>query len=440
MSRLLRGLQALPRRQLVLALCVGFVVRIGIHALVASHAEQGDPARYDALARGILLHGTFGDSRFSPLVPSVSHAPLYPAFLALVFVVFGHNYIAVWMLQAALNLSAAATLAATLALRVPRVALGVLWAMCLSPFEAVYTGALLSESVGSALLVAAFCAPYLWRGWRGTLLCGILLGLTALTREVYLLAPLPAAALIFWRDRKLTNAALLLVGCMGVVLPWSARNAAVTGRLIPISQGRLGFSLWVGTWAVDADFTLNDAKGRERVFPDVAWVDGDDRARIERAQHQPDEQALDQVYRQSFWRHMKSQPLLVLERWIQRAPRMWFGTRFDIFELQPACFPRGSKLWIAVKGVLFLLNGSMVLLGLIGLVLCARRSFLWAWWVLPLAYTFAVYFPLNSFESRYSQPVLPFLMVFSVVTAFVLVGRIAKVRRARSISPERART
>lgn len=72
-------------------------------------------------------------------------------------------------------------------------------------------------------------------------LAGLLLAAGALVRPVGLLAPLPLLLVFLVRKRgrdRLTSYSSLLIGFALLLLPWTARNFAVTGRLIPVhAQG-----------------------------------------------------------------------------------------------------------------------------------------------------------------------------------------------------------
>lgn len=72
------------------------------------------------------------------------------------------------------------------------------------------------------------------------LLCGLCLGIGALIRPTYLLLPIPIGLhmLISWKERRkaLLTAAIMLVGVLLAVLPWTYRNYRVTGGFVLISS------------------------------------------------------------------------------------------------------------------------------------------------------------------------------------------------------------
>jgi 4-amino-4-deoxy-L-arabinose transferase-like glycosyltransferase len=85
---------------------------------------------------------------------------------------------------------------------------------------------------------------------RRVLIGGLLAGLAILTRPAMLFF-LPFAALLAWRrdaQRRPRLAALLLVGALVVVLPWTIRNATMHGRFVLVaSEG--GVTFWTGNHA-----------------------------------------------------------------------------------------------------------------------------------------------------------------------------------------------
>jgi 4-amino-4-deoxy-L-arabinose transferase-like glycosyltransferase len=79
--------------------------------------------------------------------------------------------------------------------------------------------------------------------WKWLFIGGALIGLAVLTRPAMLFF-LPFALLLAWR-RRAAFAAAILAGMLVIVLPWTARNAAVYGRFVLVaSEG--GVTFWTG--------------------------------------------------------------------------------------------------------------------------------------------------------------------------------------------------
>jgi hypothetical protein len=85
---------------------------------------------------------------------------------------------------------------------------------------------------------------------------GLLLGITTLVRPVTLLVPFALLPVFFWRDRSRRSALRYLTIMAGMALsiaPWTIRNFALTGRLIPINvQG------WTAVFGSTAEVMAHD--------------------------------------------------------------------------------------------------------------------------------------------------------------------------------------
>ena len=99
---------------------------------------------------------------------------------------------------------------------------------------------------------------------------------------------------------------------------------------------------------------------------------------------------------------MREEPGQTLINWAIRYPRLWLGTRMD---LQPMRAARGSLLYTALKSMFWGLNLIMLALGLAALV--ARRNWYLA---IPVVYTALLYTPFHNIETRFTLPVVPFLL------------------------------
>jgi hypothetical protein len=374
---------------------------------------RGDAAGYDAVARALLSVQTFADLRVEPLSPSFYRGPGYAVFVAFIYALGGGSVVLLRAAQALLSTFVVVILGLSVGKFSRKAGVTLAWLLALSPFEAVYSGALLSECLATTLLVCALCVPMWRRDTWAAMVCGIVLGLLCLTREVFLLL-VPLAALVYpamrkpWRKR-----AAVIAGVVITLAPWTYRNYRLTQRFIPVSEGRLGYSLWLGTWALNGDFTAGDADGLARIYPDNAFASPNERARVEALLHTSNDREMDAGLRDVFVSRLRDHSGAVVTTWLRRLPRLWIATRFDIFEFKHLM--RGTPLWWVVKVALLAIDTLWVVLGVGGLVLAMRWRALYLWWALPMVYVTAVFTPLNSFESRYSQPVMAVAAVFAVL-------------------------
>jgi 4-amino-4-deoxy-L-arabinose transferase-like glycosyltransferase len=130
-------------------------------------------------------------------------------------------------------------------------------AVAIYPATIQYTGMLMTEPLAATLLAGAILA-ILWAAdgispWRW-LVPGLTLGALALVRPEYLAIGGLLAVLIFLRQRlydkwrqALLAAAVVILGIVVVVAPWTVRNAVALHRLVPISTGG-GQVLYAGTY------------------------------------------------------------------------------------------------------------------------------------------------------------------------------------------------
>lgn len=407
---------------LFMGLLLGLALRLGMLWLVNFRFDLGDSAFYLNAAHNLLDYHIYSESENIPLVSSFTRPPLYSFFIASVMGILGKKVLFIQLVQMLLSIFTGLLATRIAAYFVPRAAPWVFGLMMLSPFEAVYSATVLSESLTAFLLVAASCAILTLEGAKRWLVGGVLLGICTLTRDIYWPLVVPISFLWIFlgkgqiRSRCLDIAILVLSFCL-VVLPWTLRNYHVSGRFVPVSEGRLGGSLWVGTWATNGEFTKAYLSG-PHVYPPEAFRSPSEKLLVEKAESQTsDAIAADRVFRSLAIQRIHDEPFSVLRRYIVREPLLWFGTRFEIFQLNSNWLPRGSHPWRAVKSMLWGLNSLFLVAGLAGIVLSWRKRDKLLILVLPVAYTALVYFPFNSYENRYSQPVYPFLLVFAAIAA-----------------------
>jgi len=219
-------------------------------------------------------------------------APLYPAFLALVYGVCGsgpRRFLAARLAQAVLG-AGLVPLTALLGRRLRLPERAVAWAagtVAVYPLLVIYPLALATENLYVPLLGLSLVA-LLRAGDRqrlsDALLAGFALGLTALTRSIVALF-VPVAALWVWwggpsQREGLRNGALLFLCFLVLVLPWSVRNTLLHGEFCFI-ESSLGYNLYQGyhpesTGTFSADFALDlvpilDDAERDRLGMEAFW-------------------------------------------------------------------------------------------------------------------------------------------------------------------------
>ncbi len=239
----------------VAALLVRAAVVLDLSALPTGRVLIVDAAYYDRLARDILAGGWLPARGFEL-------APGYPYFLAAVYGLFGHSFLAARLLQAVLDAVSVVLLAAVagrLFGRGAALATGLAGAFY-GPL--VFATALLGKETLAVFLTAVFLA--LWvaaatgeAGGRRRLAlataAGVALGASALLREnTLLLVPVvvgvtllvPPGEGLADRRRRAAASGLLLVGFLLPLAPVVAANHRATGGwFLTSSQGGLNFLL-----------------------------------------------------------------------------------------------------------------------------------------------------------------------------------------------------
>jgi len=404
----------LSPRILVLGVVVGLFFRLAILACV-DYPLTGVAGGYAALGRNLADHQVFayGDA---PFKPSTERPPLLPLLLATSFRLFSHTLLPFQLIEILLNLSTCFLVYLALLRLAPTLARLGLFMLLLCPFQAAYAGAVWSENLASFFLTLAFVSPLFLSGQRAWLLSGIALGGAALVRDVYiLLVPLIAFLLIFgWVgfERKgggIRAAAILLVGALVIIAPWTIRNFRVTGEFIPVSKGLLGFNLWVGTWERYPTWMASDEAMAQEAFRNAQ-----DRVAFERAASIEDSSKADSAWLELAFQRLREGPGPVVRRWFSRWWQLWLSSRF-LFSFRSAAFAENTRAWTILKGGLFMWNAMIVVLGAFGLVrgFFARTHL--RWFAIPIFYNTIIYLPFHDTEARYSQPALAFLTMFAAV-------------------------
>lgn len=249
-----------------------------------------DSRLYANIAKNWLQHGVYGITNSGAIMPTLSRLPGYPAFLAVIFSLFGSdNFRAVMIVQVLFDL-AGCFLIADMARRLfsDRAAKAGFFLSSICPFLANYAAAALTETL--EIFCTALALDLALRGlqivgvprraWVIWLGCGFSVGGAILLRPDggillaaiggYLLwllfrsffagtrAKLPLTPLA---PAKLIVAGVLLgIGGLSPLVPWTLRNLHTLHRFEPLAPRYAndsdeplmpGFNRWVKTWMAD---------------------------------------------------------------------------------------------------------------------------------------------------------------------------------------------
>lgn len=365
---------------------------------------QGDPlvpdsSEYLSLARNLAAGRGFSADGIHP---GIYRAPLYPAFIAAVYALFGENLRIVQGLQCLLDSMAAVWIFLLgLLLANPRVALFSGMAYAVHPIFVSYAFFMQSEALFFHLwfLFLLICALALERAKIGLFLAsGALLGLVVLCRPAPLYFPaflLPVALLrsVSWR-RALLCWIVLILGFMAVLSPWTIRNQMRFHRLIPVMTGG-GVAWWIGS--------LTHYPG----MPDLLAVDpsGDFKS--------PEGDA---AFMREAKKNWKERLVPLSAHLPYRLLKFWVTSHSAVFGIdQPNAlyWRQGSVLLLTAK--VFLLALQLIVLGAGFWGLWVLRSEWKSWVLVALPILYFSFHILNDWgPRRYHLPALPsfFILAF----------------------------
>jgi 4-amino-4-deoxy-L-arabinose transferase-like glycosyltransferase len=235
-----------PWRPWIAVLGVALIARLAIVALTPPVIVWPDGREYDAIARSLVEHGTYGTQTLRP--------PGYPTLMAAVYAVFGPSLPALRVVEALLGVASVGVVGAVGAsVFGPVAGLVAAGLMALHPILAFLPATQYSENTLVLTLALAFGAVFAaWR--RGGLgrwaVAGALFGVATLIRPnvVVLLPGLGLGLLVALRRERRPWALPALVAAAALVLtvaPWIARNHRVHGEWFFVASGG-GRQFWVG--------------------------------------------------------------------------------------------------------------------------------------------------------------------------------------------------
>jgi hypothetical protein len=250
-----------------------------------------------------------------------------------------------------------------------------------------YQGMFMGEPLAAALLSGAVLAM-LWAAGPAVparerwLIPGLLLGALVLVRPEYLGVSLLLALVVLVWDKAqhrigLFDAAVLLVGVILVIAPWTVRNAIALDRFAPVSTGG-GQVLFAGTYLPsDGD---PEKVGAEVVTRHPGLFDPQDveRLRLEQilarlaAQRYPElpsDEALGKIGRQQLWDDVTQEPVEYAGFVATKVWRIWSHGPREVME-RP-----GWEVF----------HWALVAFGLLGMIVLARQR---RWEALLLATVF----------------------------------------------------
>jgi Tfp pilus assembly protein PilF/4-amino-4-deoxy-L-arabinose transferase-like glycosyltransferase len=244
---------------------IAFLLRLAylfqIHSIPLFYNLPGDPRAYNEWAQRIAAGDWLGTGVFY-------QAPLYPYFLAVLQILFGHDLWLIRLAQIVLGALSCAVIFLAGQLWIARAA-GLAAGLFLAGYApAIFYDSVIDKSVLDLLLVSVLLAltgmanrkplPWLW------LAAGALVGLLGLSREnaLILAAMVPAwIAIRFGNDPALGRLRWMLLFCAGllfILVPVGLRNLSMGGEF-KLTTSQLGANFFIGNNPV-ADGTYDSVR------------------------------------------------------------------------------------------------------------------------------------------------------------------------------------
>jgi 4-amino-4-deoxy-L-arabinose transferase-like glycosyltransferase len=413
---------AIPK-SLALILVVGFVLRLAL-LIGVGHSPQlhGDEPDYNQLAVNLVEHGEYafrsGDPNSGPLVLTSLRPPLYPAFVAGIYQLFGlENWLVVGAIQTLLSLGTV-WIVYRLGMKIYSAQVGVCAAalVCFYPSLLGYNNFILAEGLFTFLLCATLLA--LVRSVQVNSLpafgvSGVLLGLAALTRSVvwllpvvlglYLLAVVPGGL-----RRRFAAASVMCAAFAATIAPWAIRNSRLQETFVAIDVMG-GRNLMMGNYEFTPLYRSWDAIS---VQGEHSWVHVlSSKGLIVEGGTQG---KLDKIALRYGLAFMVAHPGLTLERSLAKFFNFWQLERELIAGAKQGEF--GTVSSFAFLLLALLIAGTYVgvmFAGIFGAVICAPNN-LKVHGLLLLVIAFVCGMHTIVFgHSRYHLPLMPIVFIYS---------------------------
>lgn len=415
-----------------------------------------DQSGYIQLGRALATTGSFTrvpDS--AEYVPEAIRTPGYPAFLALIYLVFGtNNQMAVALIQAFVFVAICLGSFA-LARRLGGASLGVGAAALTAAFSPLpYFGALAMTELWTTFLLTVTVIVTFRARESGSLLtaaaAGLLAGVTALTRPVFVLLPfaLFGAAMLIDRFRDWRRWSLAIAVALLTLAPWFAYNYVHFQRFTMSPANGFGRAVWEASWqgrwsgklhnelTLLAERTRSDRAALDAGVHELAAAHGEDVAPMLDYVHQwqdirllwfdvadPYERAMarlraDDTYMQQGIRNAMADPAGHVRRRLVRGLFVLWAAEI------PYRYSEINSLPVWVIRAMWLVQAVLVALALVGLALGLRRP-QWRETLLvavPPIYVTAVHWLLLT-EARQSLPAIPTLLVLAALGVWLIAKR-----------------
>jgi 4-amino-4-deoxy-L-arabinose transferase-like glycosyltransferase len=373
----------------------------------------GDGFEYQSYATNLLHHGVFSEATAPPYYPGLYRPPGYPVFLAALEWVAGPHPVVVQAVQFAI-IAVIGILVGVIGRALGGATVGTVGAvLCVAYLPLIQVAAhFQAEALAGLFLTLAVLLLLLARRTDRLPIyaaCGCALAVATYVRPEFSLLVVPVAVILLlsrrssWRSvdrwsRPITVAAT----CVVLMVPWTIRNADVTGGLFVPMAASSGLALLLSAdqYKGLASYQIT-TESWQRVNPQIAAVTSnllyaseyDARGQVQ----------VDNRLRSAGIHIFKSLSFLTIARGIPKRLGYIWG---------PDSPARGRGIG---QRLVQLQYAVLLLLAAVGVAI-RRRRFLhdWPLWI-PAVYLTAVHLIVATVDGRYTLPARPALMVYSSI-------------------------
>jgi len=411
-----------PRRPALLI----FLLALGINLLwVYVHPTTNtDSGYYDRVAWNLASGNGYSMSSSAPYLPYFKKPLGYPTFLALIYKIFGHEYLFVYLVQAVLHAVTVVLLffiaRETLEARLATLA-AILYA--LNPFASSYAATIMTECVFTLFLTLALWLLLLATGRRREspalylVLAGAATAAGALFRPI--LQYLPVIALIsfpfFYRPMKraLQYAAIYCLAFGLLVAPSVWRTYTLFGEL-KIATIKGSWSLYSGTLEYSGeDWESLVSEDHQQADTDIIMASSD-YEEVEAAYARYHEKAMANI---------RARPAQFVKSVFIRFFRIWISSYHP--KLSPAIL-----MAVRLAGILFLL------LGIAGIALSTPEGRKYYWILVTMFFCNFV----SSFGTTQARYTIPLRGLMTLFVAIALGWVLSRLPSLKSLSGRRERS
>lgn len=422
-----------PRNKFIISIVAfALIIRLAYIFFVPQFPLLKDDLQYNVIAGNLL--GGKGFS-YDSVNPTAARGPVYPAFLAAIYFLFGQNHSAARLVQAVVA-SINCLFVYLIAKKLYNHAIGLFAALLMSIYPSTigYTGLLYSETL-SACLVSASILLFIVSRKKSKfglfVVTGVFLGLTVLCYPKFILLPFVLVLFGLWSN-NLSRKYILLGGLiLGTVLTlsfWTIRNFIVFRKIIPVSVG-VGTSLWYSTLPEDyTEWYFEKEPLKSEMIKLYPVLQG------------PAEQHdflfsvnTNEIFAQKARMNIKNNPGLFVWLSAKRFFRQWLSSNANsiyVLKYSNSDYLRsGNYAVFFVKLLLILMHIYVVAFGCLGMLVDIGLKLKNIFSPVLLTILYSIF--INSLfitQPRYQIPVLGLLLIYTAFGSFWAFDRLTKKR------------